>query len=122
MATLSLRGSRFRLVGSHFSLAPDERVRHVDEILSLIGNAREPVIIGADVNEEPGRPAWSALAARYPESDAVGGTFPATSARRRIDGIFASPSVRVRSSVVLDSADVRAASDHRPVLSVLELP
>ncbi len=122
MATFSLRGSRFRLVGTHFSLDPDERLRHVSEISSLIGEPAEPVIIGADVNEEASRPSWSGLAAGYPETGALGGTFPAVTGRRRIDGIFASPSVRVRSAEVLDSADVRAASDHRPILAVLELP
>ena len=120
MATCTLGGSRFRLVGTHFSLDPDERRGHVDEIFALIGDPAEPVIIGADVNEEPGKTAWSALAARYPETGAAGATFPAVTPRRRIDGIFASPTVRVRSAVVLDSADVRIASDHRPILVELE--
>ncbi len=122
MATCTLRGALFRLVGVHFSLDPVERLRHVHEICSLIGDPAEPIIIGADVNEQAGLPAWSALAARYPESGAAGGTFPALTGRRRIDGIFASPSAVVVSAVVLDSADVRAASDHRPILAELELP
>lgn len=122
MATCTLGGSEFRLVGTHFSLDPAERLRHVDEVFSLIGDPPEPVIIGADVNEEAGRPAWSALAARFPECGAPGSTFPASTGARRIDGIFVSPSVRVLSAVVLDSADVRAASDHRPLLAELELP
>lgn len=121
MATCTLGGSRFRLVGSHLSLDPDERRRHVREIFSLIGEPAEPVVIGADVNEEAGRMAWTALAARFPECGVAGGTFPASTGRRRIDGIFASRSVGVRSAVVLDSADVRAASDHRPILAELEL-
>ena len=122
MATCTLRGSRFRLVGMHLSLDPEERRRHVDEVLSLIGDSAEPVIVGADVNEETGGPAWSALAARFPESGASGKTFPVSTAARRIDGIFASPSIRFLSAVVLDSADVRAASDHRPVLAELTIP
>lgn len=121
MATCELGGSRFRLVGTHFSLDPRERRRHVEEILSLIGEPSEPVIIGADVNEAPGAPAWSALAARFPECAVTGGTFPADTGQRRIDGIFASASAAVSSAGVLDSADVRAASDHRPVLAEIEL-
>lgn len=122
MATCSLGGSRFRLVGSHLGLDPDERRRHVVEIFSLIGDPAVPVIIAADVNEPAGHPAWSALAARFPECAAAGGTFPAATGHRRIDAIFASPSARVLVASVLDSADVRAASDHRPVLAELELP
>jgi len=122
MATCSLRGSRFRFVGTHLSLDPDERRRHVEEIFAVIREPPEPVIIGADVNEPAGQPAWSALADRFPECGAAGGTFPARTGQRRIDGIFASPSVNVLSAVVLDSPDVRTASDHRPILAELELP
>ena len=121
LADCSFRGARFRLVGTHLGLDGAERRTHVDQILALLDTG-DPVVLGADVNEVPGRPAWAALAARLPECGAPGGTFPARTAARRIDGIFASPSVRVRSATVLDSADVRMASDHRPVLAELELP
>lgn len=122
MSTCSLRGSRFVLVGAHFSLDPQERRRHVQEIFALVGHGPEPVIIGADVNEQAAGGSWSAVDARFPEVGASGGTFPARTGQRRIDGIFTSPSVRVRSAVVLDSADVRVASDHRPLIAELDLP
>ena len=53
---------------------------------------------------------------------ADGFTFSVTNPRRRIDGVFVDPGLRVVSAEVLDSPDVRIASDHRPVLVELALP
>ncbi len=121
-AECALRGSPFRLAGAHLGLDAGERRRHIAEILSHLGNDDLPVVLGADVNEPAGAPAWSALADRLPECGADGGTYPAAAPARRIDAIFSSPSVGVRSAVVVDSPDVRVASDHRPVLVELDLP
>jgi endonuclease/exonuclease/phosphatase family metal-dependent hydrolase len=121
-ALCSLGGSRFRLVTTHLDLDAAERRKHVDEIFTLLGRLTEPVILGADVNEQPGDPAWQALAAGLPAVEAVGGTSSAITGHRRIDAIFVRPPIRVRSAVVIDSADVRIASDHRPVLAEFELP
>ncbi len=121
-AVCTVGGSTFRLAGTHLGLDAAERSRHAEEIGALIGDGDGPVILGADVNEPPGSPAWAALAARLPECRAAGGTYPAAGPQRRIDGIFAGPAVRVGSATVLDSPDVRVASDHRPVLAELELP
>lgn len=114
-AVCSLGGSRFRLVSTHLDVEAAERRKHVDEIFAALGSAAEPIVLGADVNEFAGDPAWEALAARLPECGA--GTRD-----RRIDGIFASPSVRVRASFVIHTPDVQIASDHRPILAELELP
>ncbi len=114
-AVCSLGGTRFRLVSTHLDMAAPDRRLHVDEIFAALGPLPEPVILGADVNEHPGRPAWAALAERLPESGA--GT-----QGRRIDGVFLSPSIRVLSAAVLDSPDVRIASDHPPILAEVELP
>ena len=50
-------------------------------------------------------------------------TFSATRPRRRIDGIFVSPAIKVLSCGVPESPDLlvdyRRASDHRPVLAEL---
>jgi endonuclease/exonuclease/phosphatase family metal-dependent hydrolase len=114
MARCSWRGSPFRLVSTHLDQDAEERRRHVDEIHAALGPVAEPVILGADVNEHPGRPAWEALAVRLPETGA--GT-----RANLIDGTFCSPSIRVLSATVLDSPDVRIASDHRPLLVEVEL-
>ncbi len=121
-AACSLGGVRFRVAATHLDLDAAERRRHVEEIFAGLDESSGPVILGADVNEPAGSPAWAALATRLPECEATGGTYPAAGAERRIDGIFASRDIGVRSAVVLDSADVRLGSDHRPVLAQLELP
>lgn len=113
-AVCSLGGARFRLVGTHLDMAAPDRRLHVGEIFAALGPLDEPVILCADVNEHPGQPAWEALAAVLPESGA--GT-----RGRRIDGIFASPALTMRSAAVIDSPDARIASDHLPLLAELEL-
>lgn len=114
-AACSLGGARFRLVSTHLDMSASDRRVHVDELFAALGPLAEPLILGADVNEHPGGPAWEALSAVLPESGA--GT-----RGRRIDGVFLSPSVQVLSAAVLDSPDVRIASDHPPILLEVELP
>ncbi len=114
-AVCSFGGARFRLVSTHLDRQAADRRIHVEEIYAALGRLADPVILGADVNEHPGKPAWQALALALPESGA--GT-----RNRRIDGIFLSPSIRVHSAEVIDSPDVRTASDHPPLLAEIRLP
>jgi endonuclease/exonuclease/phosphatase family metal-dependent hydrolase len=113
-AVCSLGGARFRLVSTHLDMAAPDRRLHVDELFAALGRLDEPLIIGADVNERPGKPAWAALAERLPEAGA--GT-----RGRRIDGIFASPALKVLSATAIDSPGARIASDHLPLLAEFEL-
>lgn len=126
VAICSRGGQRFVLVGTHLDLAAPDRLRHVHELfpkLHEVVGADLPIILGADVNESPGEPAWAVLASRLRDACAVGGeapTFPAGAPRRRIDGVFADRRFRVTCARVVDHPAVAAASDHRPVLAVLE--
>ena len=84
-------------------------------------------MLAGDINEEPGEPAWQALAARYRDAYAEsprGGehTFSAMAPVRRIDGVFVDPSIEVLECGVPDLPGVERASDHRPVLAVLRAP
>lgn len=114
-ASCSLGGARFQLVSTHLDMDAAQRRLHVEEMFTALGRLDDAVVLGADVNEHPGEPAWSALGARLPECGA--GT-----RARRIDGIFLSPGIRVLTAAVLDSPDVRIASDHPPILAEVELP
>ncbi|MDP9240895.1 MAG: endonuclease/exonuclease/phosphatase family protein [Actinomycetota bacterium] len=114
MAVCSLGGARFRVVSTHLDMTASDRRLHVDEIFAALSPLTDPVILGADVNEHPGQPAWEALAAVLPESGA--GT-----RGRRIDGIFASPALTLQCAEVVDSPDARIASDHLPLLAEFEL-
>lgn len=121
VARLRLAALELAVAGTHLGLDGAERVTHAGEVLDLLASYDAPIVLAADVNEEPGGPAWSMLAARYPAADAVGATFPASNPRRRIDGVFADPRWTVASAAAVDGPAVTAASDHRPVLAVLRV-
>ncbi len=130
VAVCRLRGRRFSVVGTHLDLDPAARQRHVQELFDRLPRcgvpASVPLVVAGDLNEEPTGQTWQAFSDRLVDTGVVTGqteaTFPSDHPRRRIDGVFAEPSVQVRSHTVLDSPDVRQASDHRPVLVELELP
>jgi endonuclease/exonuclease/phosphatase family metal-dependent hydrolase len=91
-----------------------------------LGNAEEPVLLGVDVNETASGLAWRTLADGRVDAAAAGGTtvptFSVRSPRRRIDAIFTDPRCQVMRCQVLDSVEVRRASDHFPLLAEVELP
>lgn len=129
LAVLSLGGHRFAVAGTHLDLVEAPRLRHVEELHRAIDDrvpADVPAVIAGDINDLPGTPVWSALAARGVDAFARAGvgdgyTYSATEPVRRIDGVFVDARIAVRAAEVLDTPDVRVASDHRPVLVELEL-
>jgi len=126
LALLRLGGLRVAVAGTHLDLLEAPRLRHIAELdRALAGYAPDvPTVVAGDVNDVPGSPAWQQLAQRRVDAKPGGNgfTFSATNPRRRIDGVFVDPGLRVVSAEVLDSPDVRIASDHRPVLVELALP
>lgn len=129
LALLSLRGSRFAVAGTHLDLEPVARLRHVGELHRALADFAGDVaaVVAGDINDLPGSAPWRALAdARADAFAAVGAgdgfTYSATEPVRRIDGVFVDARLRSHSAGVLDSPDVRRASDHRPVLVEIELP
>ncbi|MDX6199247.1 MAG: hypothetical protein QOJ79_2398 [Actinomycetota bacterium] len=111
-AMLELEGQQVSVLGTHLDLDATAR----------LGNAlrlREAAydVVGADVNEEPGGPAWSALSRGLEDIAAgLGPTFSVANLRRRIDALFVVPSWRARSCQVLDAGPV---SDHLPIVAEL---
>lgn len=134
VAICSLAGRRFVLVGTHLDTdraGAGERLRHLHELFErlheTVGDDSLPVVLGADVNEDPSGQTFAALANRlrdcYAEAGTgAGETFPARSPRRRIDGIFADRRLPVLRAGVPDGPGVDTASDHRPVFAELDLP
>ncbi|TDD73694.1 endonuclease/exonuclease/phosphatase family protein [Actinomadura rubrisoli] len=128
---------RTRLIAAstHLDLATGPRHRHTGEVLALLDQAQRryeaPVVLTGDINEEPGGPSWSLLAERFQDGFAVAPagaelTFSARDPRRRIDGVFADPSIEVVGCGVpeddkVPAVDLLLATDHRPVLADLRI-
>lgn len=124
-ATLAFGGVHWRVMSVHLSTDPAERHRHQPAVASaLSAPSADPLIVGGDINEEPGAAMFGEFSSRLQDCFAVAGsglgfTSPARAPRRRLDAIFASPMLSVVSCAVVDAEGVVAASDHRPVLAVL---
>jgi endonuclease/exonuclease/phosphatase family metal-dependent hydrolase len=127
-AMLVFGGAQWRVLSVHMSTDAAERGRHIPAVLAaLTVDETTPLIVGGDINEDPGGPMFGELSTRLQDCFAVAGTgagltSPAISPGRRLDAIFASSSLTVVSCDVVDAPGVEAASDHRPVLAVLSQP
>ncbi|MDT4982019.1 MAG: hypothetical protein QOG07_3898 [Pseudonocardiales bacterium] len=130
LGVLRFRGSKFSVVATHLDVRVEARLRHIVEVKSAISRylpPDKPVVVAGDMNDHPDSPTWCALTEQWVDAFAaagVGSAFTSTTAdpHQTIDGIFVDPRITVVSARVLDGPDVRAASDHRPVLAELELP
>jgi endonuclease/exonuclease/phosphatase family metal-dependent hydrolase len=121
LAVLRLNGARFAVVGTHLDLVEGPRLRHIAELhgaLAVFVPADVPTVVAGDMNDRPGSPAWTLLTERRVDAAPTGDeyTYSASNPQRRIDAVFADPALRVLSAEVVDSPDVRIASDHRPLL------
>ena len=137
VAEIELRGNRWTVASVHSSLDADERARHLDSVWAAVTGSTSPLVVAGDFNEEPDGPVWQSLAARMQDAYAVAPdgpaeTFTARRPRRRIDAVFADPSVEVVACHAVHGVDgggqdapglsrdlLVAASDHLPVLAVL---
>jgi endonuclease/exonuclease/phosphatase family metal-dependent hydrolase len=124
LARCSLLGAQFMAAGTHLATHADERSAQFASLLAALPAGGPPAIIAGDMNEDHTGPAWRAAATRFTDAGAQSGapTFSCRTPRRRIDAVFTDPRIAVRSYQVLDSPDVRKASDHFPVYAELELP
>jgi endonuclease/exonuclease/phosphatase family metal-dependent hydrolase len=129
LAMLELAGHRFAVAGTHLDLVESPRLRHLDEIADLISGwvpPEVPLLLAADLNAQPGSATFRRVREFGTDAfDAVGDgdgcTYSSVRPVRRIDGMFADPRLTPSRAEVIDSADVRRASDHRPVLVEFEL-
>ena len=112
-AVLEVGGYRVSVLGTHLDLDPTARL---GSALALRASTYD--VIAADVNEEPGGPAWNALSRGLVDVAAgLSPTFSVADPRRRIDALFVSPAWRATSCGVLEPGPV---SDHKPILADLE--
>ncbi|AUY52108.1 endonuclease/exonuclease/phosphatase family protein [Streptomyces sp. CB01881] len=122
----------FSVTACHLSLDPAERYGQFELLLDQLRIAG-PGVVAGDFNEHPDGPGWRLLAGRLQDGYVAapwGGEFTSVPENpyQRIDAVFATPGVRVLACGVphglpgVTEADLRAATDHLPVLAVLELP
>ncbi|MGI5213989.1 endonuclease/exonuclease/phosphatase family protein [Plantactinospora sp. CA-290183] len=125
-AECSVGGSRFTLAGSHLSTDPAERPSQALLFKQELTAARQPVVVGADLNENSGGGAWRTVADGLTDAAVAGSgaqrfTFSCASPHNRIDALFVDPRITVLDYDVLDTEQSRRASDHFPILADLAL-
>ncbi|MFF8998595.1 endonuclease/exonuclease/phosphatase family protein [Streptomyces achromogenes] len=133
-AVVRFGGARLGVLSCHLSLQPGERYDQGGMLLDrLAGLGVEHAVAGGDLNERPDGPTFRRLAAGLTDCRTAapwGGEFTSTPAdpHQRIDAVFATKGIEVLGcGVPLDQpgvreADLRAASDHLPVLAALRVP
>jgi len=130
IAVLKLRGAQFAVAGTHLDLIEAPRLRHLDE-LAAFADANlprdAPLIVGGDLNAVPSSATWQRMQRFGADAFAVAGvggglSYSTTAPVRRIDGVFADPRLQPVKAEAIDSADIRIASDHRPLVVEYLLP
>jgi len=116
-------GDTIRFVGTHLDHTRDEtdRINQANQLNKLLVRDNKPAIIAGDLNARPDSETMSIFFKNWTESSSENiPTAPAINPRSKIDYILFRPANRWR---VLETRviDEQVASDHRPVLSVLEL-
>ena len=124
-AEVEVRGQRVGIVGCHLSLHPDERAREVEKVIEEADSLGDPVVVAGDLNERPNRQSWRQLreAGFVDHGTREWLTFPADSAVKRIDAVLVRGDLTVshHGDPGVPADLLAAASDHRPVLAVLDL-
>ena len=116
-ALLEVEGARVAVLGTHLDLDPAARLDTARRLRASF--PATPLVVAADVNAEPGEPAWQAISAGLVDLGAgLGPTFPQRSPHRRIDGVFAEPSLVV---VRVERPDPGPVTDHLPLVVDLRL-
>lgn len=124
-AQLRVGGRLLGVVSCHLSLDADRRRVEVARVVEVARSLRGPVVVAGDLNEPPDGPSWSTLrAAGFADNgDRSWRTFPADRPGKRLDALLLRGEATVLShgDPGIDPHRLAAASDHRPVLAVLEL-
>lgn len=130
-AVVRVGGARLGVLSCHLSLQAEERYAQAGMVLDRLRDMDVPhAVAGGDLNDRPDGRTFRRLAGELQDCWAVkpwGGEYTSTpdNPHQRIDAIFATPGVEVLGCGVplpLPETDVRAATDHLPVLAALRVP
>jgi endonuclease/exonuclease/phosphatase family metal-dependent hydrolase len=124
-AQLHVEGTPVGFVGCHLALHRKQRLREVERVIRAAAALDGPVVVAGDLNERPGGPSWRRLreAGFIVQGTPDWPTFPADDPVKRIDAVLVPDGVRVRhhGDPGVPNGLLATASDHRPVLAVLDL-
>lgn len=133
-AVFDVNGARLGVVGAHLGLTATERAVEVAEAIDVATSmGTTHTVVAGDLNELPGGQSWRELdraGFRDLAPDIDDPTFPSTAAYKRIDAILGSSEVKALEYGVPvryrddagAAADYARASDHLPVLAVVDVP
>ncbi|MFC9130296.1 endonuclease/exonuclease/phosphatase family protein [Streptomyces sp. NPDC057099] len=133
-AVVRFAGTRLGVLSCHLSLQKDERYEQGGMLLDrLAGMGVEHAIAGGDLNERPDGRTFRRLTDGLTDCRAAapwGGehTWTPADPYQRIDAIFATKGIEVLGCGVpaghpgVTATDLRAATDHLPVLAALKVP
>lgn len=113
LAVVEVDGVQLAVVGTHLDLEPRARLDTAGRVRAAVPEGL-PLVLSADVNDEPGSAAWAALADGLLDRGGAP-TFPAGAPRRRIDALL----VRGLEVLAHEVVDVAGASDHRALVADL---
>ncbi|MGW2019236.1 endonuclease/exonuclease/phosphatase family protein [Streptomyces sp. NPDC001927] len=132
-AVVRFAGARVGLISCHLSLRSEERYAQSGMLLDRVAGMDAPhVIVAGDLNERPGGRSFTRLTKELQDGWEIspwGGEYTSTpdDPHQRIDAILATRGVEFLGCGVpqdldgLDPADLRAATDHLPVLAAVRL-
>jgi len=110
-------------VGIHFYRTEEERLAQAARLVEILATEAAPVLLVGDFNSQPGTAVMNLLARHWHMPAKPAGahsTFPADEPEREIDFVLYRPAHRFR-LLEYRVIDERVASDHRPVLAVLQV-
>ena len=124
-ARCSVKDARFTVSGSHLATDPIERPAQAAQWKSALVAVEGPLVAAGDLNEGPGGPSWRLLerSGYVDHGSSRWRTFPADRPERRIDALLVRGDVEVlhHGDPGVEAGLLAEASDHRPVLAVLEI-
>lgn len=124
-AQLRVEGTQVGVVSCHLSLDRERRLREAKSVIDVATRLQGPILIGGDLNEPPRGPSWRLLreAGFVDHGSDDWPTFPAAKPEKRIDAMLVRGEARVvtHGDPGVPQRLLAAASDHRPVLAVVDL-
>lgn len=122
-AAIDVRGETLGFFSVHIGLSAEERERQLDEVLKYTAATPPPQLLVGDFNANPGSREIGRVLEQFNNAFGLSGTgtgytSPADLPGETIDYIFVSPDVEVLSATVISSL----ASDHLPVVAVVQIP